>query len=551
MKKLKTLLFSIFLSLPILGCANQKISKDIVILYTSDVHCGISENIGYDSLAAYKKELEQDNYVTLMDSGDCISGDFIGAVSKGEYAIDIMNEVGYDSMIFGNHEFDYGMDILKERVNEFNGDVLSCNFKYTGHKENKFTKVKTYKIITYGKQRVGFVGVTTPYTIIDSTISFFKEDDEFVYSFTGDNKEEFYACVQNSIDACYKEKANYVIVLAHLGKGKEYEPFSSVELINNTKNVTAVLDGHSHKVLKESAKDLDGKNVPLLEPGYKMNNIGQLTIKKDQTIETKLINSLEKKDQDTSDYIASINQKVEELASKVLATSDLALTINSPEGTRMIRTREMPIGNLVSDAYRIVSEAQIGIVNGGGIRADLKKGDITFSDIKAVHPFGNTADVVLATGQQIADYLEFASQKTEKEYYVEDETGKKSPKGENGAFAHVSGLKYTIDTSIPSSVIVDDKGIFIGVNGTRRVKVIQVLENGNYQPLELNKKYQVASHNYLLEEGGDGAVMFKETELVKKDLMLDYEVVVKYIVDVLKGRLSDKYREVEGRITVL
>ena len=129
----KALLIIPFIALSLIGC-NVNSDKDIVILYTSDVHCGIDENIGYDALSAYKKQLEKDYYVTLMDAGDNISGDFIGAVSKGEYIIDIMNEVGYDSMTFGNHEFDYGMDTLKQRVEQFNGDVLSCNFKYIGKK---------------------------------------------------------------------------------------------------------------------------------------------------------------------------------------------------------------------------------------------------------------------------------------------------------------------------------------------------------------------------------------------------------------------------------
>ena len=148
---IKSLNVIVLLLASLVGC-NQNADKDIVILYTSDVHCGIDNNLGYDSLSAYKKELEKNNYVTLMDCGDNISGDFIGAVSKGEYLIDIMNEVGYDSMIFGNHEFDYGMDVLKERVNQFKGDVLSCNFKYIGNKENKFNRVKPYKIINYGKK---------------------------------------------------------------------------------------------------------------------------------------------------------------------------------------------------------------------------------------------------------------------------------------------------------------------------------------------------------------------------------------------------------------
>ena len=545
----KTFLIVPFLAISLIGCNANK-DKDIVILYTSDVHCGIDKNIGYDSLSAYKKQLEKDNYVTLMDVGDNISGDFIGAVSKGEYIIDLMNEVGYDSMIFGNHEFDYGMDILKQRVEQFKGDVLSCNFKYIGQKENKFNKVKPYKIISYGKKKVGFVGVTTPYTIVDSTPSYFQEDNKFAYSFTGENAKEFYACVQENIDACYKQKANYVVVLAHLGEGDEYVPYSSIDLVHNTKGVTAIFDGHSHKTLSHSVKDKEGNNVPLLASGYQMSEIGQLTIRKDKTIETKLIDKIEEKDSRISESITNINQKVDELANKVVATSDLALSIKGPEGTRMIRTREMPIGNLIADAYRIMSEAEIGFTNGGGIREDLKEGEITFSDIKAVHPFGNNIDTALVTGQTLADYLEYASSKVDKDYY-EEKNGTLVPKGENGGFAHVSGMKYTVDTSIPSPVVLDEKNMFVKVEGTRRVKDIKVLENNEYVDIQMDKFYLVASHNYLLEECGDGANMFKDIKIVKKNLMLDYECLVNYIVDVLKGHLKDKYSTPEGRITII
>ena len=549
MKNIKAIIITSLLSMSLISC-NKGQDKDIVVLYTSDVHCGIDDNIGYDSLSAYKKQLEKDNYVTLMDAGDNISGDFIGAVSKGEYIIDIMNEVGYDSMIFGNHEFDYGMDILKDRVEQFKGDVLSCNFKYIGHKENKFNKVKPYKIIKYGNKKVGFVGVTTPFTIVDSTPSYFQEDEEFAYSFTGDNPEQFYACVQENINACYKQKANYVIVLSHLGEGDEYIPYSSIDLINNTKGVTAIFDGHSHKTFSHDVKDKEGNNVPLLTPGYQLSHVGQLTIKKDQTIECKLIDKIEEKDTNITDLMTDIHQKVDDLANQVVATSDLALTIKGPEGTRMIRTREMPIGNLVADSYRILSEAQIGFTNGGGIREDLKEGDITFSDIKAVHPFGNHIDTALISGQTLADYLEFAASKVTSDYY-EEKDGTLVPKGENGGFAHVSGLKYTVDTSIPTPVVLDEKNMFVKVEGNRRVKDIKVLENDQYVYIDLNKSYLVTSHNYFLEECGDGANMFKNAKIVKKDLMLDYECLVRYIVDVLKGKLKDKYSSTEGRITIL
>ena len=89
-------------------------SDDIVILTTNDVHCAINgDNIGYAGLAAYKKEMEAANkYVTLVDAGDAVQGDVIGTLSKGEYLTEIMNYIGYEIAVPGNHEFDYGMEQL-------------------------------------------------------------------------------------------------------------------------------------------------------------------------------------------------------------------------------------------------------------------------------------------------------------------------------------------------------------------------------------------------------------------------------------------------------
>ena len=290
--------------------------------------------------------------------------------------------------------------------------------------------------------------------------------------------------------------------------------------------------------------------MPLIEPGYQMNAITKLVIKKDQSLDVELIDKIDNVEQHMVDYIASVNEKVDELASKVLATSDLALSISDENGVRKIRNREMPIGNFVSDAYRIVSEAQIGIVNGGGVRANLKEGDVTYKDLMSIHPFGNYMDIVEAKGSQIADYLEYASASTEKEYYKENADGSRSPLGENGSFAHVSGLKYTIDTSVTSPVKFDENGMYVSIEGDRRVKDIMVLENNSYVPLNLNKSYTLCSHNYLLEDGG-GAEIFKGASFKKKDFMRDYEILVSYMVDVLKGQLSDKYSSVEGRIQVV
>ena len=163
-------------------------SNDIVILGTSDVHCGIDQNIGYAGLAAYKKALaDKYSYVALVDAGDAIQGDTIGTLSKGEYLVDIMNAVGYDVVVPGNHEFDYGMDqFLNVIVPKMKATYVSANFV----KEGK-TVFDPYKIMTFGEKKVAFVGICTPETLVKSTPTYFQDKyGNYIYDFCNDTTGE-------------------------------------------------------------------------------------------------------------------------------------------------------------------------------------------------------------------------------------------------------------------------------------------------------------------------------------------------------------------------
>ena len=149
-------------------------------------------------------------------------------------------------------------------------------------------------------------------------------------------------------------------------------------------------------------------------------------------------------------------------------------------------------------------------------------------------------------GSHILDYLEHCSQATEKEYVKDGR-----PNGEFGGFAQTSGLRYSIDTSIPAPVICDKDGNFIKIDGPRRVKNVQVLENGNYVDINQDKIYKVASNNYILLEGGNGANMFIDDKEIESPVRIDYRVIVDYVTEVLKGNLANKYSSIEGRIKIL
>ena len=525
--------------------AQAQLEKPIYVLYTNDVHCGIDENIGYAGLYTVKSNLEaQGEYVTLVDNGDAIQGDSIGTVSRGSYLVDIMNEVGYDFAVFGNHEFDYGLDRLSELMEKSNAQYLACNITYTGKGTNLLAAAKPYEIVSYGPYKVAYIGVATPESIVKSTPKYFMEDGEFVYHFA--EGEELYKCVMDYVMEAREKGVDYVVVLSHLGDEEGSAPNRSLDLIANTYAIDVVLDAHSHNTVESLyVKNLYGLDVLYSQTGTKLQTVGVLKLQ-NYNAETKLITQAEK-DADVTAYIDSIKAEYEGALNAVVAHSDVLLTGYTAEGGRLVRNRETNIGDLCADAYRALADADIAFVNGGGIRADIKAGDITTNNMIAVHPYGNMLCACYATGQQIIDALEWGSRNT-----MAQATDGKSALGENGGFLQVSGLKYTIDTSIENHCVMDENNMFAYVDGERRVKDVMVgSEEEGWAPIELDKTYKLASHNYMLQDMGDGYTMFADNEYPLNCTMLDNQVIINYICDYLGGIVDERYAQPQGRITVL
>lgn len=530
------------------ACAEKDRQENIVILYTNDVHCASDENIGYAGLAAYKKRMEEKTpYVTLVDCGDAIQGGAIGLLSKGEYPIEMMNRVGYDFAALGNHDFDYGMEQLALRLEASEAVYLDCNIRYTGKGENALAAVKPYKIVTYGDTDVAFIGVCTPENITSSTPAFFcDESGAFVYDFYGGGDgEAFYGQIQAAVDECRSKGADYVVALAHLGTDESSEPFRSTDLIERTEGIDAVLDGHSHSVIPcQIVKNQTGQEVLLSSTGTELTHIGQLVITPDGMMTAGLLTYTEK-DAETEAYIEEIKALFASDMQKAVGRSEVSLRTSSEKGIRMVRNRETAIGDFCADAYRVVSGADAAVVNGGGIRADLPEGEITYGDILALYPYGNTLCVVEASGQDILDVLETANRDVQRE----TDDGE-NPVGENGGFLQVSGLRFTVDTSIPSTVVMDESGMFISCGETRRVKGVEILQkDGSYAPLDPQGTYTLASQNYLLKQGGDGLNLFMDHVFLTDEGTPDYQVLIDYI-DSLGGVIGKEYESPQGRITV-
>ena len=211
------------------------------------LHCGVEDNVGIARLSQYKKDLKKQGLaVLLVDAGDAVQGAPIGKLSNGESIVTIMNAIGYDFLIPGNHEFDYGMAQFF-RLNELQKTKYSsCNF--TDLRTGKLP-LAPYKIIEAGGHKLGFVGVTTPETLTSSTPKYFQDEKaQFIYGFSEDDSgAKLYAAIQKAVDAARKDGAEYVFIVGHLGMDGAIPRWSSTTIAENTKGITAIIDGHSHE----------------------------------------------------------------------------------------------------------------------------------------------------------------------------------------------------------------------------------------------------------------------------------------------------------------
>ena len=519
---------------------------DIMILFTSDVHCGVDQGFGYAGLYEIRETLlSQGNDVILVDDGDNIQGEPLGTMTRGEALTDLMNKMGYSVAIPGNHEFDYGMKQFLALAERADFDYISCNFNYKGEKV-----FEPYVMMELAGKKVAFVGVTTPKTLTTSTPSYFMDENgEYVYGFCQDTTGEgVYNAVQQAVDDARAAGADYVVVMGHMGNEAECSPWTYAEVIANTTGIDVFLDGHSHDTDQIKMKNKDGQEVLRAACGTKLSAVGWCQIKADGAISTGLYtwdNSVSAPEllgieNEMSKAVADASGVLNEKLAETVATSSVELTINDPtevdangKPIRMVRRAETNLGDLCADAYRVQAGADIAIVNGGGIRVSIPAGDITLQNILSVHPFGNSLCVIEVSGQTILDALEW---------------GARSVPGECGGFPQVSGLTYEIRSDIDSPCVADENDMFVEVKGERRVQ--NVLVNG--QPIDPAKMYTLAGHNYMLLERGDGFTMFGGAKLLQDRVKLDNQVLIDYITESLGGVIGEAYADPygEGRIVI-
>ena len=521
--------------------------KDIVILFTSDIHCGVDQGFGLAGVAMVKQQFEKlGKAVILVDNGDAIQGEPLGTMTKGEAITDLMNKTGYDIAIPGNHEFDYGMDRFLELTEKANFPYISCNF----NKEGELV-FEPYVIKEIGGRKLGFVGVTTPYTLRSSTPRYFMDDEgNFIYGFMQDETgDKLVQSVQSAVDDARAAGAEKVFVMGHMGNISDGGHYNYAEIVSRTDGIDVFLDGHSHDTDKIVMKNKNGEDVTRLACGTKLQGIGWVTISgTDGTMYSGLYEW--KNDISAPEFYGYENEMVDavDLAmnslntklAEIVATTNVTLTINDPyekdaQGNpiRIIRIAETNLGDLCADAYRDQLGADIGFINGGGIKKSINEGAISLNDILKVHPYGNMLCMVEATGRQILDALEW---------------GARMLPGESGSFLQVSGLTYEINVGIDSHCTQDAEGLFTGVDGEYRVRNVMI----GGEPLDPRKTYTVASHNYMLKNCGDGFTMFKDAQLLLDEILIDNQALINYITDTLGGSVGAEYGDPygQGRIVI-
>ena len=476
---------------------NTKESTSITIIHTNDTHGRVlvdDGGFGFGKIATIVKQTKEKNPNTLVvDAGDTLHGMPIINVSKGESAVKILDAVGYDFMVPGNHDFNYGTDRLIKLGKLSKFKMLSANLLI----KSGNTMLTPYEIVDMNGMKVGIFGLCTP---------------ETAYKTNPSNVEnvEFKDPIKVSKNMVREldNKTDVIVALVHIGLD-ESSTVTSKEIAQKVNGIDVIIDGHSHTDLPEG---LVINNTLIAQTGEYDQNLGMVEIKIDNH---KVINKSAKllkatdyaglaEDKNVSTVVNEIKTANNAIFSEVVASTDIQL-----DGAREnVRNKETNLGNLSADAIKNETKSNIAFVNGGNIRTTIEAGEITKGKLAEVFPFGNTIKVIKLTGEDVKKALEVSVGA-----YPENQ----------GGFLQVSGIKFSFDASKE--------------NGNR-VSALKV----NGKDIDLTKQYTVAINDFLAV-GGDGYDMFK-TKVIAEFGTYE-EIFANYL-----NSNGTKGSEVSGRIAV-
>ncbi|MEK7790378.1 MAG: 5'-nucleotidase C-terminal domain-containing protein [Deltaproteobacteria bacterium] len=472
MKKIKlfSLLFlTIVLSLAVLYWQQQPI--ELVILHTNDHHgyCWSQDSKGglAKQLTVIKQARKKYKNVLLLSAGDVNSGAPEADLFQGEPSFRGMNLMKFDAMAVGNHEFDNDLSAIKKQESLAQFPFLAANIydKKTGQRI-----FSPYIIKKIGRLRVAIFGLTTEKT------------PEIVHEKNVWNLE-----FRNPIDETkkvlseVKSQADFIIAVTHLGYYPE-EPHESdgigdIHLAKANPEIDLIVGGHSHTLLKEpvvipAEAGIHSKTV-IVQAFQYAKNIGELRLRVDgDHIESYeyMMHELDEKIADDIEMTALLEPYLAKAKSSFdVVVGEAKVTLNGRRED--VRSSEANLGNLISDVIRKVTKADVALQNGGGIRASIEKGKVTYGDILKAFPFGNQIVTVKLNGKELLDILNRSASLTRPA----------------GGFLQVSGISFIIKKDFIENVRVQGS------------------------PLKLDKVYTIATSDFVAQ-GGDGYLLFKKKE---------------------------------------
>lgn len=478
--------------------------EEITIFHTNDIHGRYAEgneHIQIGNLATLKKETPNS---ILVDAGDCLHGLPLVNMDKGKDAMELIKCAGYDYIAPGNHDFNYGKDRLLELSKSANSGENTLKFLSANIFENGKKVFDSNDIKEIDGIKIGFFGLSTQET---KSKTGFKNVEGLEFRNPIESATE-------QVSELKRKGADVIVAICHIGTNSLSKP-NSIDIANEVQGIDLIIDGHSH------TKFENGKQVGdtlIVSTGQYLENIGEVKLTLDTNdienikIENKsarLIGKEEalryKLDSNISKKVDEIKKQQEEILDKVIG-----VTKNTLDGSyENVRTKETNLGNLIGDILLDKTKADISLFNGGNIRDTIEKGNITRRDIVDVFPFSNTIVTKELTGTQIKDVLEH---------------GVKLYPEKNSAFLQVGGISYHFDPKQKEGE-----------------KITDILKDG--EPLDLNKKYVVATNDYIAS-GGDEFPCFSKEPILKEFGSLE-SIVIKYIE--YKKEIS---KSIDGRISI-
>ncbi len=529
---------AMFLGIGCNGCvdtvaaARTSYEGDLVVIHTNDIHGHFDtvegKQLGMAAVASLKQYYEgQGANVLLLDAGDFSQGTTLVSYFDGGSSVLFMNAAGYDAATLGNHEFDFGFEELQIMDTLADFPILDANIL---DKETGEPYFEDNKIFAFDNMKVGVFG-------LDTAEAQTKASPKNVKDITILDGQELYACAQEQVNTLKAQGCDYIICLGHLGVDDESVGRRSVDVAANTTGIDLFVDGHSHT---EMDGGLEVNGTVITSIGNYLANIGVVVYDQEtKTEKASLVKAADYKggyDATVAGFVKAHQDIVDAAYSGLFATAAVDLNGEREPG---VRTQETNLGDFAADAYLYAAQQYMGdavkvdgaIQNGGGVRASIPAGPITMNTLYTVFPFGNSVSVVKVTGAQLLEALEASCS---------------AAPAALGGFPQVSGIVFTIDTSIPyvNGLQYPDSTYFAPAVPGSRVTITSV----GGRDFSLTDSYYIAVNNFMAD-GGDTYYVFTQAQEVIDTGVIDAEGLISY-VNSLGGVIGDTYAAPKGNITI-